>query len=225
MKVLIAEDEYGMRYAVSQALRLNGFDTDEAADGQEAVDKAASGAYDCMVFDIMMPVKDGIEALREIRASGDVTPVIMLTAKSEVDDRIEGLDSGADDYLTKPFAMKELMARIRSQVRRKEQTYADRMIRYGNLTLDMDRLELSAANGISLAKKEARLLKYLIHNEGKELSTAQIHSHVWDDDPVMEIEAVWVYISYLREKLGSVNANVAIDGNKGESFSIRITGE
>ena len=222
MKVLIAEDEYGMRYAVMQALKLNGIEANEAENGQQAVEMARSGAYDCMVFDIMMPVMDGIEALRQIRAAGDATPVIMLTAKSEVDDRIEGLDSGADDYLTKPFAMKELLARIRSQVRRREQTYSEKLISYGNITLDMEKLELKAANGISLAKKEARLLEFLIRNEGKALSTEDIHARIWDDDPRMETEAVWVYISYLREKLGSVDADVVIEGEKNGDFYISL---
>ncbi len=220
MKVLIAEDESGMRYAIVTALKLNGFEADEAVDGQEAVEMSASGAYDCMVFDIMMPRKNGIEALKEIRESGNVTPVIMLTAKAEIEDRVDGLESGADDYLTKPFSMKELIARIRSLMRRQEGAYTRQRLAIGNITLDVEQQELSSHNSIRLAKKETRLLEYLILNEGKELSTDDIYSHVWADEPDIEKDVVWVYISYLREKLHSAGADIIIAGEKDGSFII-----
>ncbi|MCR4842322.1 MAG: response regulator transcription factor [Eubacterium sp.] len=220
MKILVAEDEEGMQYAITTALHMSGYETDSALNGLEAVEMASKNAYDCMLFDVMMPQMDGIEALKKIRASGNVCPVIMLTAKSQVDDRVIGLDAGADDYLSKPFSMKELIARVRSQLRRSDKAYTPRKLSIGNITLDLEQQELSSENGIRLAKKETRLLEYLILNRDKTLSTDEIYAHVWDDEPEIEKDVVWVYISYLRQKLISVNANVAIVGEQGADYSI-----
>ena len=219
MKILVAEDEKGMQYAIVKMLEISGYEADSAYDGEQALKMASDGAYDCMIFDIMMPKMDGIEVLKQIRSKGDVTPVIMLTAKAEVEDRIEGLDAGADDYLTKPFAMKELLARVRSQLRRKED-YTPQSLTLGNLTLDVEKQEMSARNDIRLAKKETRLLEYFLLNSDKELTTQEIYNHVWADESQVEKDVVWVYVSYLRQKLSSVDADVEIIGEKDMSFKL-----
>ena len=222
MKILLAEDTEELNRAITQVLTMHGYTVDPVYDGQKAAEHAVSGSYDCMIFDIMMPVKDGITALKEIRAAGDVTPVLLLTAKSEVDDRVEGLDAGADDYLTKPFAMKELLARIRSLERRKA-SYTPNDLEVGSVKLSVSEQELSAKNSIRLSTRESRLMEYLMLNVDKELSTDTIFSHVWkgeevDGDPE---DAVWIYISYLRQKLMSINADIGIEGMKGVSFVLK----
>ncbi len=213
MKILIAEDEQQLARAVAAVLSHSGYEVDTAENGEAAVQLAQKNAYDCMVFDIMMPVMDGIEALRRIRETGDVTPVIMLTAKAEVEDRIGGLDAGADDYLTKPFAMGELTARIRSATRRRE-SFTPKTLQMGNVSLDTELQELKAVNSIRLAKKESELLEFLLLNKGKELDLNEIFRRVWSDDPEMESDVVWVYVSYLRNKLTSILADVEIEGEK-----------
>ncbi len=222
MKILLAEDTTELNKAVTQVLKMQGYEVDSAFNGQEAVDLAGSGSYDCMIFDIMMPVKDGITALKEIRASGDVTPVILLTAKAEVDDRVEGLDAGADDYLTKPFAMKELLARVRSQERRKA-SYTPNDLTLGSVKLSVSEQELSARNSIRLSNKEVKLMEFLMLNADKELATGAIFAHVWQKEEVEgdPEDAVWIYISYLRQKLMSINADIGIEGMKGGSFVLK----
>lgn len=217
MRILLAEDEKDMSAALVAILSHSGYDVDAVYDGQAAVDKALANTYDCMVFDIMMPKKDGVEALKEIRGSGNLTPVIMLTAKSEIDDRITGLDAGADDYLTKPFAMGELLARLRSLTRR-SQAYTPAKLSIGNIELDVEEQELSGKNSIRLASKETRMLKFFIANEGKPLSTQQLLDHVWGDEEEADENLVWMYVSYLREKLAAVQANVEIFGQRGKDF-------
>ncbi|MCR5774559.1 MAG: response regulator transcription factor [Lachnospiraceae bacterium] len=222
MKILLAEDTEELNRAVTQVLTMQGYETDPVYDGQAAVDHALSGSYDCMIFDIMMPIKDGITALKEIRAAGDVTPVLLLTAKTEIDDRVEGLDAGADDYLSKPFAMKELLARIRSMTRRKS-SYTPTDLTIGSVKLSVSEQELSARNSIRLSNKESRLMEYLMLNVGKELSTETLFSHVWDQESIEgdPADAVWIYISYLRQKLMSINADIGIEGMKGDSFVLK----
>lgn len=221
MRILIAEDESELRRVLVTALKMNKYEVDEAEDGVEAVELADEHSYDCMIFDIMMPRKDGIEALQEIRASGDVTPVLLLTAKAEVDDRIKGLDAGADDYLTKPFALGELLARVRSLTRRSEE-YTPRKLTIGDVTLDTEQQELKAVNSIRLGNKESRMMEYLILNQDKEIPTEQIFEKVWGDDEDAEIGLVWVYISYLRQKLNAITGDVVIDGEEGGSFCLHV---
>ncbi|MBQ9156555.1 MAG: response regulator transcription factor [Eubacterium sp.] len=220
LRILIAEDEKDLARAVSAVLTHQGYQVVTAADGQEAVDLAMSGAYDCMIFDIMMPRMDGIEALRRIRDGGDMTPVIILTAKAEVDDRVEGLDAGADDYLTKPFSMKELMARIRSMTRRNT-SYTPTRLSVGSVRLDTEIQELSSHNSIRLARKETLLMEYLMLNQGKALSTEDIFTRVWKDEKDVGQDIVWVYISYLRQKLIAVRADLEIQGENGGSFLLQ----
>lgn len=218
MRLLIAEDEVDLLRAMVTILTHQGYEVTTAADGLEALEKAMEGTYDCMVFDIMMPRMDGIEALKRIRQTGNLTPVIMLTAKAEVDDRVEGLDAGADDYLTKPFAIKELLARIRSMTRRNTAFHPSKLS-FGTVQLDTELQELSAHNSIRLARKEAKLMEYLMQNPGKELSTEDIHMRVWKDEDESK-DIVWVYISYLRQKLIAVKADIVIKGEKSGNFML-----
>ena len=220
-KILLAEDEKELQKAEVTVLQISGYEVDAVNNGKEAVEAAKTNIYDCMVLDIMMPVMDGIEALTAIRASGNVTPVILLTAKSEVDDRITGLDAGADDYLTKPFAMKELLARIRSMTRRNE-TYTPSTLSIGNVTLNVDQQEIAVENAIRLASKESKLMAFLILNAGKEISTQEIFNHVWQGDSESDLDIVWIYISYLRKKLESIDANIFIQGERNQSFTLIV---
>ena len=220
LKILIAEDEKDLSRVLSMALSHEGYDVTVANDGKEAVDYASHNVYHCMVFDIMMPVMDGIEALTRIRGMGLVTPVILLTAKSEVEDRISGLDAGADDYLTKPFAMGELAARIRSVTRRRE-SLIPKVLKMGNFSLNTEQQELKAVNSIRLSKKESELLEYFILNRDKALVPDEIFSRIWADDPETDHDVVWVYVSYLRSKLDAVSANVLIEGEKTGPYRLK----
>lgn len=219
-KILLAEDEKAMSMAVQAILTHQGHEVDLAANGQEAVDKASKNLYDCMVFDIMMPVKDGITALEKIRATGDTTPVIMLTAKAEVDDKILGLDAGADDYLTKPFAMGELLARIRSLTRRQSEFNPEKLTA-GSVTLNCGEGELSSRSAVRLSPKETQLMRYLMVHAGKPCPTQQLLEHVWQEEKQEDPGIVWIYISYLREKLKAIGGNLKIDGSQGGSFTLK----
>ncbi len=224
MKLLYAEDEKDMAKVVVAIMKHQGYEVDWAENGKIAVDFASKKNYDCMIFDIMMPVMDGIEALKEIRASGDVTPVIMLTAKSEIDDRISGLDSGADDYLTKPFAIGELLARVRSLTRRVKD-FTPSTLTVGSTSLDTEEQELSAHNAIRLSGKETKLLKLFMLNEGKLLSTNYIFEKIWENEKDVDESVVWIYISYLREKLSAINSDLAIEGEEGKDFRLTLRKE
>ena len=223
MKILLAEDEREMSAAVTAVLEHFDYEVDAVYDGQAAVEQAGKTAYDCMVFDIMMPKLDGVEALKQIRQQGGVAPVILLTAKAEVDDRITGLDAGADDYLTKPFAMGELLARIRSLLRR-EQSFTKTRLSAGSVELDVEEQELSCKSAIRLSSKETKLMRLFMLNEGKSFDTPTIVEHVWKDEEDAAPDLVWVYVSYLREKLDSIGADIQISGQKDGAFSL-ISGE
>ncbi len=223
MKLLLAEDEKAMSMALVAVLEHSGYEVDAVYDGMAAVEKGRSNTYDCMIFDIMMPKLDGIGALKELRSSGDTTPVIMLTAKAEVDDRITGLDAGADDYLTKPFAMAELLARIRSMTRRST-TFTPSKLAAGHVELDVEEQELSCKNAIRLANKETKLMKFFMLNIGKSLSTEVIFAHVWKDEEDVTEDIVWIYVSYLREKLTAIQADIQILGEKNGTFLLQAKG-
>ena len=176
-----------------------------------------------MVLDIMMPKKDGLQVLKELREENIVTPVLLLTAKAEVDDRVNGLDAGADDYLTKPFAMKELLARVRAMTRRKTE-YAAKKLQYGDFSLDDEKFELSCENSVRLSVKEFELLQALILNQNHGVSTQYLLEHVWDGAEEAGPDTVRLYISYLRGKLRSVASNVEIEGERGSSFRLTEAG-
>lgn len=221
MKILLAEDEQQLSRVLETAMTHEGYQVDTVFDGQEAVDLAKKNAYDLMILDIMMPVKTGIEALKEIRQTGNTTHVIMLTAMSEVDDKVTGLDAGADDYLTKPFSLKELLARLRSMSRRVE-TFTPNLLQIGQTRLNVGEHELVSSNSIRLAGKESRMMEFLMLNAQKSLSTQEIFRHVWskDEDEDLDEGFVWIYISYLRQKLKAIHADLAILGEEGGSFTL-----
>lgn len=217
MRILLAEDEPQLSRVLTAAMQQAGYEVDAVMNGQEAVKYSEENSYDVIILDIMMPVMDGITALKKIRARGDKTYILMLTAKAEVDDRVTGLDSGADDYLTKPFSLKELLARLRSKERR-EDSYTPNELKLGDLTLNVEEQELSSHNSIRLNNKETQLMNYFLLNPGKELSSQNILDHVWKKEEDADIETVWFYISYLRQKLQSIQSNIRIEGEKGGSF-------
>ncbi|WP_296823317.1 response regulator transcription factor [uncultured Megasphaera sp.] len=218
MKILLAEDEKDMSAALVAILTHSGYEVDPVYDGEAAVQMAQRHSYDCMVFDIMMPKLDGVQALQQIRDGGDVTPVIMLTAKSEVADRINGLDAGADDYLTKPFAMAELLARLRAMTRRST-AFTPQKLQTGSVSLDVAEQELCSTNAVRLSAKETKLMQLLMLNADKNLTTGEILSRVWPDEEEDE-KIVWIYISYLKEKLAAIDADVTITGGEGGPFRL-----
>ena len=191
MKILLAEDTRDMNHVLTAALTHEGYDVDSAFDGEEALDFVRTNGYDAMVLDIMMPKKDGLQVLKELREENIVTPVLLLTAKAEVDDRVNGLDAGADDYLTKPFAMKELLARVRAMTRRKTE-YAAKKLQYGDFSLDDEKFELSCENSVRLSVKEFELLQALILNQNHEVSTQYLLEHVWDGAEEAGPDTVWL---------------------------------
>lgn len=219
MKILLAEDEKQLSRVLVMAMKSVGYDVDPVFNGQEVIEHAQANAYDVMIFDIMMPVKTGLEALKEIRATGNRTYVIMLTAMAEIDDKVTGLDAGADDYLTKPFSLKELLARLRSLERRTEEYDSD-VLAFGDLKVDQAEQRLASHNSMSLSGKETRLLSYFILNADKELSTQQLLNQAWDRDENADAEDVWIYISYLRQKLQAVGSSTIIDGQKGGPYQL-----
>lgn len=219
MKILIAEDEQQLAHVLATAMTASGYQVETVGNGQEAVDAAQNNAYDVIILDIMMPVKTGLEALKEIRATGNRTYIMMLTAMGEEDDRVTGLDSGADDYLTKPFSLKELLARLRSRERR-DTDYGKEILTFADITLNENDQSLVSHNSISLTGKESRLLQYFILNANKPLSVDELLSHVWDSDEDADKEDLWINISYLRQKLQSIQSAVHITGEKDGPFKI-----
>lgn len=179
-----------------------------------------TGLYDGAVLDIMMPKLDGISVLKEIRAKGNRLPVLLLTAKSEIDDRVLGLDSGADDYLTKPFATKELLARIRAMTRRQTEA-TDPILSFQNITLNRSTFELSSEKAnLRLANKEFQMMEMLMANPGQVISTERFMEKIWGYDSNAELNVVWVYISYLRKKLISLEAGVQIRATRNLGYSL-----
>lgn len=219
MRILVAEDEQQLSHVLSSAMTASGYQVDIATNGQEAVEQAKENAYDVILLDIMMPVKSGLEALREIRATGNRTYIMMLTAMGEEDDKVTGLDAGADDYLTKPFSLKELLARLRSRQRRDDSYQVD-VLEFGDLTLNGNDQSLESRNSISLTNRENRLLQYFILNANKELSVNELISHVWDENDTVDQEDLWINICYLRQKLQAIQSQVTISGEKTGPFMI-----
>lgn len=219
MNILLAEDEKQLSRALVTAMQATGYHVDPAYNGQEAVDLAGQRAYDVIILDIMMPKLNGIEALKQLRQTGNKTYVIMLTAMAEIDDKVTGLDAGADDYLTKPFSLKELLARLRSLERRSED-YQEDVLNFADITLDNDEQRLESHNSISLSGKETKLLAYLMKNPGKAIESSILLDQGWDKDDEADETDLWIYITYLRQKLQAVNAHVTIVGEKGGSFTL-----
>lgn len=220
MKLLYAEDEISMSEAVVDILEYHNYIVDAVYDGSTALEYARAEQYDGIILDIMMPNKSGIEVLQALRKDGCRTPILLLTAKSEIEDRIAGLDAGADDYLPKPFDMGELLARVRAMLRRKDE-YTPNVLTFGNISLDRQSYEL-IGNGhtVILPKLEYQLMELLMLNKGIYLSTEDILVKVWGYNTEAEIGVVWVYISYLRKKLSELHANVEIKARRNIGYTL-----
>ena len=219
MKLLLAEDERSLSRALMKILEKNNYTADAVYNGEDALSYLESGFYDAAILDIMMPKMDGITVLKKLRASGNTVPVIMLTAKSEIDDKVLGLDSGANDYLTKPFDTKELLARIRAMTR--TQITADNKLTFGNISLDRATFELSSPTGsFRLANKEFQMMEILMSNPQHLVSTERLIERIWGYDSESEINVVWVYISYLRKKLTALHANIQIKAARNAGYSL-----
>lgn len=222
MKLLLAEDEQSLSKALTVILEHNGYTVDAVYDGVEALEYLEMGEYDGVILDIMMPRMDGMTALRKIREKGNQVPILMLTAKSEVDDKVAGLDNGANDYLTKPFASKELLARIRAMTR--TQTVAvTSILQFGNISLDQATKELSSPSGnFHLANKEFQVMELLMSNPKNVIPTERIMEKVWGYDSNAELNVVWAYISYLRKKLNALNADIQIRATRNTGYSLEV---
>lgn len=223
MKLLYAEDEKSMSEAVTDILEYHNYTVDAVYNGMDAFEYAKNEHYDGIILDIMMPGLSGLEVLQQLRKSGDKTPILLLTAKSEIEDRIEGLDAGADDYLPKPFNMGELLARVRAMLRRREEFTPD-ILKAGNISLNMQSCELSG-NGHSfiLPKLEYQMMELLMLNKGIYLSTEDLLTKIWGYETDAEIGIVWVYISYLRKRLTALNANVEIKVKRNIGYTLEVS--
>lgn len=220
MRLLLAEDERALSNALVAILKRNNYSVDAVYNGQDAVDYLDTGLYDAAILDIMMPVKDGLTALKEIRKKGNKIPVLMLTAKSGIDDKIAGLDGGADDYLTKPFVTQELLARIRALLRRSGDA-SDNVLTAGNLTLNRSTYEIRVGeNSMKLGHKEFQILEMLMIKAGNIIPAERLMEKIWGYDSEAEMSIVWVYLSYLRKKLLSLGANVFIKANRNVGYSL-----
>ena len=220
MRILLAEDERSLSRAVVALLEKNNYSADAVYDGAEALEYLAAENYDAVILDIMMPKMDGLTVLRKLRERGSHVPVLMLTAKSEVEDKVAGLDTGANDYLTKPFATAELLARIRAMTRT-QTAQTDSRLSFGNVVLDQTTFELSAPGAsIRLANKEYQMIELLMHNPRQVIPTERFLEKIWGYDSDVEINVVWVYISYLRKKLAALHANVQIKATRNTSYSL-----
>ena len=220
MRILLAEDERSLSRAVIALLEKNNYSADTVYDGAEALAYLAAENYDAVILDIMMPRVDGLTVLRELRKRGSHIPVLLLTARSEVEDKVEGLDSGANDYLTKPFATAELLARLRAMTRSQTTQVCSRLS-FGNVTLDQTTFELSAPGGsFRLANREYQMLELLMRNPGQVIPTERFLEKIWGYDSDVEVNVVWVYISYLRKKLAALEADIQIKATRNTGYSL-----
>lgn len=222
MKLLLAEDELSLSRALVHILEKNNYSVDPVYNGQDALDYLENGNYDAVILDIMMPCVDGITVLKKLRARGNQIPILILSAKSEIDDKVLGLDSGANDYLTKPFDSKELLARIRTMTRSVQAV--DSKLTFGNVTLDRASYELSSTtDSFRLANKEFQMMELLMTNPKQLVSTERFFEKIWGYDSDAELNVVWVYISYLRKKLSALNANIQIKVTRNAGYSLEET--
>lgn len=220
MRLLLAEDEKALSKALTAILERNNYSVDAVYDGQAALEYLEADNYDGVILDIMMPKIDGITVLKEIRKKGNLIPVLLLTAKSEVDDKVEGLDAGANDYLAKPFHSKELLARIRAMTR-VQTGQTGSVLKMGNVTLNRAAFELSTSKGsFRLANKEFQMIELMMSNPGVLISAERFMEKIWGYDSEAEINVVWVYISYLRKKLAALQADIQIKVTRSVGYSL-----
>ena len=223
MRILLAEDEKRMARALVELLKQEKYDVDHMEDGDSALMALESGIYDIAVLDVMMPEMNGFEVARRARNNGIKTPILMLTAKSQLDDKVEGLDSGADDYLTKPFQTKELLARIRALGRRSS-SFQEDILKYGDLTIDKATAMLNCdttGQNVRLSEKELRILEYMFNNNGQIMTREQLAVKIWGFESETEYNNVEVYMSFTRKKLTFVGSNVEIKAVRGLGYELR----
>lgn len=219
MRILIAEDERPLARAIVKIFEKSNYSADAVSNGTEALAYLEAGNYDVLVLDLMMPVMDGLTALRTLREKGNPIPVLILSAKAEVEDKVIGLDSGANYYLAKPFAAQELVAAVRAITR--SQAAVDSRLSLGNITLDRASYELSTPTGsLRLANKEFQMMEMLLLNPGHLIPTERFMEHIWGYDSETEMSVVWVYISYLRKKLTGLQANVRIRASRNAGYCL-----
>lgn len=222
MRILIAEDDSSLRRALVSILERNRYTADAVDNGGDALDYILSGLYDAAVLDIMMPVMDGVSVLAQARKARNATPVLLLTAKAEIDDKIAGLDAGANDYLTKPFDMRELLARLRV-LTRKNDIQQTSVLSLGNTTLNTETFELAAPGGsYKLANKEYQTMLLFMRNPRAVISSSRVLENIWDPDSKAEESTVWTYVSYLRRKLEAIKANVEIRTMRGAGYTLEL---
>ena len=221
MRLLLAEDEKELSNALVAVLKHSNYSVDAVYNGTDALAYASADNYDSIIMDIMMPGMTGLEVLREIRRKGNRVPVLLLTAKSELEDKVTGLDAGADDYLTKPFAMSELLARVRAMTRRLADTVPSDELCFGDVKLSRSSFELTGPkDSVRLGNKEFQLLEYMMQNPNMLISTERFMEKIWGYDSDAEINVVWVYISYVRKKLAAVGSAVTIRAARGSGYSL-----
>ena len=222
MRILVVEDERDLNRIITKHLKKNNYSVDSCFDGQEALDFISYSEYDLIITDIMMPNVDGSEFIDKLRANKNNTPVIMLTAKDTLEDKIVGLDSGADDYLTKPFVTRELLARVRSMTRR-QATFTSNVLELGNVSLSKYTFELSTEKDkVRLSNKEYQMMEMLMRNPGNVIQTEQFLERIWGYDSESEINVVWVNISYLRKKLKALDANIHIKATRNVGYTLEM---
>ena len=223
MRILLAEDERSLSRAIMALLERNHYSADAVYDGEEALAYLECGNYDALILDLMMPKLDGLSVLRRLREGGNRIPVRILTAKSEVDDKVLGLDTGANDYLTKPFSTPELMARIRAMTR-SQTTQATSRLTFGNITLDQTTFELSSpSSSVRLTNKEFQMMELLMRNPRQRISSERFLERIWGYDSDVELNVVWVYLSYLRKKLAALQANVQIKAFRNAGYALEVS--
>lgn len=223
MRLLLAEDEKELSRALVTILKHNNYTVDAVYNGQDALDYLESGLYDGAILDIMMPRLDGLTVLKRIREKKISLPVLLLTAKAEVDDRVAGLDSGADDYLPKPFSTKELLARIRAMLRRVPET-TDNRLSFAGLSLDRTDFVLSAGEvSYRLTNKEFQIMEMLMRNPGRVISAEQFMEKIWESDSDSDLTVVWVYISNIRKKLAALRGGAQIRTARNLGYSLEKT--
>ncbi len=218
MKLLIAEDDKDISRALTALFEHNNYAVDTVSNGCDAYDYAAGESYDGIILDIMMPGMDGLEVLKGLRSAGCRTPVLLLTARADIEDRVNGLDAGADDYLPKPFAASELLARVRAMLRRRENYQAD-VLEFEGLALNLSTFELSFGSiSMRLVSREFQMLQLLMQSPGAVVSTEQFMERIWGWDSDVEVSIVWVYISNLRKKLDKLKCPVNIRAVRGVGY-------
>ena len=222
MRLLLAEDEKDLADALEAMLKHNNYSVDVVNNGQDALDYLMLDDYDGAILDVMMPQMDGVTVVKKLRENKKSTPVLLLTAKSEIEDKVYGLDSGADDYMTKPFVTRELLARVRSMTRR-QATFTSNVLELGNVSLSKHTFELSTEKDkVRLSNKEYQMMEMLMRNPGNVIQTEQFLEKIWGYDSDSEINVVWVNISYLRKKLKALDANVQIKATRNVGYTLEM---